>query len=202
VAVLGGLALAGGLVVAPFAALSEDAARVTAAGPVAVAPAYHLDLRAENVMALAAYAAGLALVLGRPALVGALGWWRRLGERAGPERLYVAGLAGLNRLSNAIHDIEVRDLRARVVAVLVPAGVLVGVGVAVTPFEGAYVVGTFSRNDLPLVVALATCTLAALIVTGQAITVPEPSATLRAGDRLVIIGRHQDSGPFHKLVVG
>jgi multicomponent Na+:H+ antiporter subunit A len=166
VVVLGGLVLAGGLLVGPFAALAEDAARVTAAGPVTVAPAYHLDLRAENVMALAAYAAGLALVLGRPALTGALGWWRRLGERVGPERLYVIGLAGLNRLSNAIHDIEVRDLRARVVAVLVPAGVLVGVGVVVTPFEGAYAVGTFSRGDLPLAVALATCMLAALIVAG------------------------------------
>ena len=32
--VLGGLVLAGGLVVAPFAALSEDAAQVTAAAPV------------------------------------------------------------------------------------------------------------------------------------------------------------------------
>jgi TrkA domain protein len=35
----------------------------------------------------------------------------------------------------------------------------------------------------------------------QAITVPEPSETLEAGDRLVIIGRRQDNGPFHKLVV-
>ena len=31
--------------------------------------------------------------------------------------------------------------------------------------------------------------------------VPEPSETLHAGDRLIIIARHQDSGPFHKLVV-
>jgi multicomponent Na+:H+ antiporter subunit A len=165
VVVLGALVAAGGVLVGPFAALSEDAARVTAAGPVAVDPAYHLDLRAENVMALATYTLGLALLLGRPALAGALAWWRRLGERVGPERIYVAGLAGLNRLSNAIHDIEVRDLRARVVAVLVPAGVLVGIGVAVTPFEGAYLVGTFSQGDLPLVVALAICTLAALVVT-------------------------------------
>ena len=72
VVALGALVLAGGVLVGPFAALSEDAARVTAAGPVTVTPAYHLDLRAENVMALAAYAAGLALVLSRPALASTL----------------------------------------------------------------------------------------------------------------------------------
>jgi len=41
----------------------------------------------------------------------------------------------------------------------------------------------------------------AIVRDNQAITVPEPSETLEAGDRLVIIGRRQDSGPFHKLVV-
>ncbi len=45
-------------------------------------------------------------------------------------------------------------------------------------------------------------TIVAIVRDGQAITVPEPSELLRAGDRLVIIGRRQDSGPFHQLVVG
>jgi TrkA domain protein len=44
-------------------------------------------------------------------------------------------------------------------------------------------------------------TIVAIVRDNQAITVPEPSETLRAGDRLVIIGRRQDSGPFHQLVV-
>ncbi|HEV3498370.1 MAG TPA: proton-conducting transporter membrane subunit, partial [Actinomycetes bacterium] len=100
------------------------------------------------------------VVLGGLVLAGAI----RLGRRVGPERAYIAGLAALNRMSNAIHDVEMRDLRTRVVAVLVPAGVLVGAGVAVTPFEGAYLVGSFTRRDLPLVVALAACALAALVV--------------------------------------
>jgi multicomponent Na+:H+ antiporter subunit A len=165
VVVLGGLVVAGGILAEPFAGLSRAAAEVTAAAPVTVEPAYHLDLRAENVLALATYAAGLALVLARPRLGGALAAVARLGQRAGPERAYIAGLAGLNRLSNAIHDVEVRDLRARVVAVLVPAGVLVGVGVAITPFTGAYLIGSFSSSDLPLIAALLASTLAALIVT-------------------------------------
>ena len=44
-------------------------------------------------------------------------------------------------------------------------------------------------------------TIVAIVRDNQAITVPEPSETLHAGDRLIIIGRRQDSGPFHKLVV-
>jgi multicomponent Na+:H+ antiporter subunit A len=164
VVVLGGLVVAGGILVDPFAGLSQAAAEVTAAAPVTVEPAYHLDLRAENVLALATYAAGLALVLARPRLGGALAAVARLGRRAGPERAYIAGLAGLNRLSNAIHDIEVRDLRARVVAVLVPAGALVGVGLAITPFAGAYLIGSFASSDLPLIAALVAAALAALVV--------------------------------------
>ena len=45
-------------------------------------------------------------------------------------------------------------------------------------------------------------TIVAIVRDNQAITVPEPSALLRAGDRLVMLGRRQDSGPFHRLVVG
>jgi TrkA domain protein len=45
-------------------------------------------------------------------------------------------------------------------------------------------------------------TIVAIVRDDQAITVPEPSETLRAGGRLVFIGRRQDSGPFHRLVVG
>jgi TrkA domain protein len=44
-------------------------------------------------------------------------------------------------------------------------------------------------------------TIVAIVRGDQAITVPGPSEILRAGDRLIIIGRHQDSGRFHQLVV-
>ena len=58
IAVLAALAVAGGIVVEPFAELAGDAATVTNGAAVAVDPAYHLDARAENVMAVAAWVLG------------------------------------------------------------------------------------------------------------------------------------------------
>ena len=165
VAVLGALVLLGGFFVAPFADLARDAGEVTAGRPISVEAAYHLDLRAENVMALATYALGALLLAARPALSGAIAMVRRLGEAAGPERAYIASLTALNRLSNALHDLEVRDLRTRIVAVLVPGGVLVALGLAATPFDGAYRVDGIGSRDAPLVVALGVAMLAAFLVT-------------------------------------
>ena len=114
VAVLGALVVVGGIVVDPFADLAQDAATVTNAGvAVELAAAYHLDARAENLMALAAYAAGLLLFAGRRLLVAPLALVEYIGNHFGPERVYGIGLRGLNRLSTRLHDIEVRDLRAR-----------------------------------------------------------------------------------------
>jgi multicomponent Na+:H+ antiporter subunit A len=68
----------------------------------------------------------------------------------------------LDRVSDAIHAVEVRDLRARLRAVLVPAAALVAVGVLVTPTDGAYKVGQASGRDLPLIVALLVVGVAAV----------------------------------------
>jgi K+:H+ antiporter subunit KhtT len=42
----------------------------------------------------------------------------------------------------------------------------------------------------------------AIIRGAQAITAPEPSEIMRVGDRLVVVSRPQDIGPFRDLVVG
>jgi TrkA domain protein len=42
----------------------------------------------------------------------------------------------------------------------------------------------------------------AIIRGDRAITAPEPSQVMRVGDRLVVVGRPQDLGPFRDLVVG
>jgi multicomponent Na+:H+ antiporter subunit A len=162
VVVLAAISLLGGLVVAPFARLAEGAAAVTNREAVLVDPAYHLDARVENLMAVAAFAVGLLLLLlvrGRPGLAGGIDL---LGQRLGPRRLYAALLLALNGISDRAHRAEVRDLRTSLAAILVPTGVLVAVGVAVTPTEGAYVVGPISASDLPIVALLGLAVTAAV----------------------------------------
>ncbi len=162
IVLLAATAVLGGLVVGPFAELAGDAATVTHAAAVDVAPAYHLDLRGANVMALAAWALGaaaLALPRLRDPVAHAVA---RLGDRVGPRHWYGVALEGLNRLSGRMHDAEVRDLRTSIAAVLVPGGILFAIGFAATPTSGAYDVGKVLLADVPIIVVLALAALAAL----------------------------------------
>jgi multicomponent Na+:H+ antiporter subunit A len=155
VCLLAAVALVGGVVVGPFAGLAADAAAVTHGAAVDVSPAYHLDARAENVMAVAAWALGavvIVLVRARPAIAGSFG---QLGDRFGPRRWYGVSLRALNLYSDRLHDAEVRDLRNSIAAVLVPTGVLVALGFAFTPTHGSYTVGAVQAGDLPIIVLLA-----------------------------------------------
>ena len=162
VAVLAVVALVGGVVVGPFAGLAGDAAAVTHAGPVDVAPAYHLDARAENLMAIAAWALGGLVLLAPRAREPVVRVLARAGDLAGPRRGYAIALAGLNSLSDRVHDTEVRDLRNSLAAVLVPTGLLIAVAFAVTPTEGTYEIGAVASEDLPIVVLLVLAVAAAL----------------------------------------
>jgi multicomponent Na+:H+ antiporter subunit A len=164
VAVLAAVALGGGFVVAPFAGLAGDAAAVTHGAAVDVSPAYHVDARAENVMAVAAWALGAAflfLARVRGAVAGAVA---RAGDRIGPRRWYGVALRALNAYSDRLHDAEVRDLRNSIAAVLVPTGVLVALGFAFTPTRGSFAVGSVETEDLPILVLLVLCVAAAFTV--------------------------------------
>lgn len=164
VALLALLALLGGLVVEPFARLAEDAATVTHAAATEVAPAYHLDARSENLMALAAWSlGGLALIAPRIYRAGARAA-ARAGDLFGPRRWYGLALRALNVVSDRLHDAEVRDLRNSIAAVLVPTALLLALGFAVTPTRDAYEVGSMSGEDLPVVVLLGLAVVAALSV--------------------------------------
>lgn len=170
---LGLIVLVGGLWAEPFERLAEQAGSVSAGFDVSVDLAYHFDLRAENVMALAVYALGALLLWTQPAWNRVALAFARLGERAGPERVYLGGIAALNRLSDRIHGIEVRDLRTRIAAILVPGGVLMLLGLAATPTTSAYSLGAIGRDDLSLALVLVVAALAAV-----ATTVPRQHLTL------------------------
>jgi len=162
---LSALTLLGGLFVEPFAALARDAGAVIYAAPTPVKPAYHLDARPENLMALAAFGLGALVVVSRPVWRGAALGVSRIGERLGPEKGYDLLVRGLNGLSDRVHRYEVRDLRSRVAAILLPAGVLVGLGVLATPNVEAYRVGEIGSRDVPLLLALLPAAAAAFVTT-------------------------------------
>ena len=126
-----------------------------------VAPAYHLDSRAENLMALAAWALGAAILLVPRVGAAVAGAVSRAGDRVGPRHWYGVGLHALNVYSDRLHDTEVRDLRNSIAAVLVPTGILVALGFAFTPTRGSYAVGPVETGDLPIIVLLVLCVAAA-----------------------------------------
>ncbi|KUH65499.1 oxidoreductase [Mycolicibacterium novocastrense] len=163
VVVLAAVSVAGGLAPQLASGLAADAGSVTNAAPVHLSPAYHLDARPANLMALSVWALAAVLIATprvRDRLARALA---RAGERAGSLRIYTRSLRALGRISAAIHDMEVRDLRSSVAAVLVPAGVLTALAFAVTPTAGEYAVGAVRGSDwliLPLLGLVAIATLA------------------------------------------
>jgi multicomponent Na+:H+ antiporter subunit A len=165
VLVLGYLAVLGGLVVGPAERLAEAAGAATVGAPTPLSLAYHLDTRTENLLALATYGLGALLLASRRGWRAVATGLARLGEQVGPERAYRVTLATLNAISDAIHRVEVRDLRSRVATVLVPGGLLVGAGVLATPNEGAFTTGSISWAHLPLVLVLSLAVAAALATT-------------------------------------
>ena len=98
-------------------------------------------------------------------------WWgvavfvARMGRKFGPERGYQLLMLSLNRISDRIHVIEVRDLRSRIAMILLPAGVLVGLAVWFTPNSSDFQVGTISQSNWPLALMLIVTMVAALSVT-------------------------------------
>ncbi|MFO7573418.1 MAG: hydrogen gas-evolving membrane-bound hydrogenase subunit E [Gaiellaceae bacterium] len=165
IAALGGLVLVGGLYPEPFVRLANAAAEASLGTATSVDVAYHLDARAENVMAVLAYAAGALILSSQRVWQGAAQAFASLGERIGPERIYAASIRGLNEFSDRIHGIEVRDLRTRIAAILVPGGILMLLGLAATPTTGSYTPGSLDRGDIALVLVLLTAALAAVATT-------------------------------------
>ena len=173
VVVLGAVVLVGGVWASPVSGLAAAAGESSLRTGADASVAYHLDARPENLMALAAFAIGGLLLAAQTRAERWAGVVAQLGSRAGPERLYGAGLRRLNAMSDRVHALEVRDMRTRVSAVLVPAGALVVLALVATPTSGAFTVGAFEARDAGLMLMLV---LAA--VTAVATTVPRRHLTL------------------------
>jgi len=161
---LGVLTVVWGITSGPLIAIAESAASVSANANIEISAAYHLDLRHENVMAIATWGLGILLLLSQPLWRPAALALAELGERIGPERIYERTLAGLEYGSDAIHRYEVRDLRSRVATILAPAGALVGLAVIVTPNSDAFAIGEIRRQDLPVFTMLIVAAFAAVAV--------------------------------------
>ncbi|MEY8039075.1 hydrogen gas-evolving membrane-bound hydrogenase subunit E [Saccharopolyspora cebuensis] len=162
VVVLAAIALFGGVVAEPFARLAEAAGAVATAAPVSLSPSYHLDARAGNLMALAAYLLGGLLLFGARPTSAVARAVALAGDRLGPNRIYVGALRVLARCSAMLHDREVRDLRTSVAAVLIPAGLLTAVAFAATPTAGAYTTGRIDGLDWLILPLLGLAALAAI----------------------------------------
>ncbi|MFC9555774.1 hypothetical protein ACFTWF_33640 [Rhodococcus sp. NPDC056960] len=157
----------GGLVPQLLSGLAADAGSVTNAAPVNVSPAYHLDAHPANLMALSAWALGFTLLTLPRLRDGLSRSLVRTGEWTGPLRVYTRSLRALSRVSAAVHNWEVRDLRSSVAAVFVPAGVLTALAFAATPTAGAYAVGWVRGTDW-LVLPLLSLVIIATLATGRA----------------------------------
>jgi multicomponent Na+:H+ antiporter subunit A len=167
VAVLAVVSVVAGLVPRAFTGLAEAAGSVTQGAPVTLSPGYHLAASAPNLMALCAWVLGGLLVAlprvpdrGSAVLVQA-------GNRLGPLRIYTRSLRLLFRVSGAVHDREVRDLRTSIAAVLVPAGVLTVLAFLVTPTVGQFTVGTVRGLGWLVVPLLALVAVASVAAAGS-----------------------------------
>ncbi len=164
VGVLGALTVLGGIWVEPFRWLAEQAARVSFGEELEINLAYHLDTRTENLMALSVYGLGAVVLLtGR--------WWHqpverlvKIGNRIGPARGYALALYGMNRLSDSIHDFEVRDLRSRIATILIPSGALVLLAVIYSPTQDTFRFTSIESGDLPLLLMLGVAAASGVMV--------------------------------------
>ncbi len=165
VVALGAVGLVGGFVTGPFEDLAEAAGLASFGAATPLDASYHAELLPEYLMALGAYVLAVLLILSRPLWSPVALGISELGKIAGPERLYGLVVHGLNALSDAVHRLEIRNLRGRISFVLLPTAALVGAAVLVTPTGGAYRIGALRATEAPLMLAMAAVAVAALTTT-------------------------------------
>lgn len=165
VAILAGLVLVGGFPTAPLASIARAAGQAIRGGPVTADLAYHLAARPETLLALGAWTLGALLFLGRRVLTPPL---RALTEAVawtfGPDRWADRVGAAVAFASNRLHSTEIRDLRDRAGGILLPIAVLAIIGLLDEPARTILRIGAFPQISVPVLVALLTTAIAAVLV--------------------------------------
>jgi multicomponent Na+:H+ antiporter subunit A len=154
VVALGAIGLLGAFFAGPFERVAEAAGEVSFTASTPLDASYHAEVLPEYLMALTAYALGTVAIVLHPVWSRAVLGFSSLGKLAGPERLYRLTVHGLNRLSDLVHRLEIRNLRGRVTFVLLPTAALVGAAVLATPATGAYRVGELRAEEVPLMLVM------------------------------------------------
>ncbi|MGD9710544.1 MAG: hydrogen gas-evolving membrane-bound hydrogenase subunit E [Thermomicrobiales bacterium] len=157
---LAAVAVAAGIFPDPFVRLAGSAATATMQAPVSVHVAYEVNTEAK--MAAIVFTAGTVLVLTSRV-------WRQipatvalLGATFGPDRIYTQFINKLNQFSDRVHWIEVRDLRSRVAAVLLPAAILLAFVMLTVNVFDVFEVGSVRWSDGSIVLMLVVIALAAI----------------------------------------
>lgn len=157
------LVVLGGVWTAPLAEAFSGAGAVAAAQETPVHLEYRFELKPEIVAALSAWGVGLlaAATLRRwqPSLAALAD---ATAPMVGPAALARRLDLGLRALSDALHRMELRDLRDRLAGVIVPTAVIVLLGLV---GQGAvpHGIGPLEWSDLPLAAALGAVAAAALM---------------------------------------
>jgi len=142
--------------------------------------AYHLDLRLENLLALATFAGGLLLFAGlrriRPAIEGLV----TATGRIGPGRLFDLLVTLVERAARLLHRLDVRLLRPRLAHTLIPTAALVALAFF-TQWQAGFDTGQVLRADIPVLVGL-------VVAAGGAIATISTSSDTAMVMALTVVG--------------
>lgn len=162
---LGALVLFLGIFPGVAAKIAEEAGSASVRAPLVMHLAYHFNLEAPNVMAMATWAAGLLLVATSSRWAFIPRRIARASRHVGPDRFGAWVIGALNGLSRRLHAYEVQTLQQRVGTIFVAAAILVGVTILFAPPWPSYRVGRFPVDEWPLALFLALAALAGMVAT-------------------------------------
>lgn len=174
VVVLGLLVGLGGIMPSPAGNIASAAGEAMAGRPSPLALAYHVELSAPNLMAVATWTLGIVAVLTARRWAPVPRAAAMIGDRYGPDQGLFHTLVRLIQVSRRSRAFEVRNLQGRMASVLVAAAVVVGATIVLAPPWPIFRPGRIPASDWPLVLFLGLAALSGLLAT-------------RSGGRLTLV---------------